>query len=277
MYMGDSMTSSRRSITSPLAWLFLAWLAAAPPLLASEAERRIPAETEPFLGAGAGAPLLGLLTLPSGWAGPRPVAVFVADRDGPGQRTALYADRLLENGWAVIELFAGLEDLDHVPQPLQAALASVVADARLAPGQRLLVGLGLGARTALAAWAAGLPVQRLALLYPGCDAALAETARAATPSRLAGSVLLLHGDADTANAPSGCADLAAALPGGIAAEHRVLPGASYAWDGFFMVRPGGLAKLPHPADAGRRIAVRPDLTTTLIAADRLLGFAMGGE
>ena len=83
---------------------------------AFEMERRIPATTEAFLGQAAGAPLLGLLTLPVGRSGPLPVVIFVPDVDGSGGRTALYGERLLENGWAIVELFPGLEHLAQVPQ-----------------------------------------------------------------------------------------------------------------------------------------------------------------
>ena len=264
---------------SLVALLGLLVLLAGPPRHAQafELERRVPATTEAFLGQAAGAPLLGLLTLPVGRSGPLPVVIFLPDIDGSGGRTALYGDRLLENGWAIVELFPGLEHLAQVPQPLAAALRTIAADARLEAGRTLLVGLGAGARTALAAWAAGAPVGRLALFYPGCDAALVATARGATPSLPTSQMLLLHGGADPANTPDGCADLVAALPAGTAALHRILPGASYAWDAAFMVRPGGLAKLPHPGDPALRVVARPDLTTALIGADRLLAFAVGGE
>ena len=111
----------------------------------------------------------------------------------------------------------------------------------------------------------------MALLYPGCDAALAQAA-AATPA--SARVLLLHGDADAANQPADCARLAGAFPQPAAVHHRVLAGASYAWDAYDMVRPGGLTRLADPAGSDRRTWSRPDLTTTLIAADRVLGFVL---
>ena len=57
-------------------------------------------------------------------------------------------------------------------------------------------------------------------------------------------------------------------------RHRVLAGASYGWDAYDMVLPGGLARLQDPAGSARRPWSRPDLATTLIAADRVLGFVL---
>ncbi len=111
----------------------------------------------------------------------------------------------------------------------------------------------------------------LALLYPGCDAALAEAAALAPPTA---PVLLLHGDLDAANDPAACARLAGAFPQPSLVRHRVLAGASYGWDAYDLVRPGGLTRLPDPAGGPHRAWSRPDLTTTLIAADRVLGFVL---
>jgi len=131
----------------------------------------------------------------------------------------------------------------------------------------VVLGLGEGARAALLGGVAGVP---LALLYPGCDAALAAAAAQAS----AAPVLLLHGDEDAANDPGDCARLAAAFPQPATVRHRVLAGASYGWDAYDMVRPGGLTRLQDPAGSARRTWSRPDLTTTVIAADRVLGFVL---
>lgn len=220
-----------------------------------------------------------LLTLPPGRPDrPLPVVLLLPDAEGAGPRSATYGQRLLENGIALLEPdFAGALPAEDAPLPpaatrLALARAAIAADPRLDPQRLVVLGLGEGARAALLGQAAqpgmaGLP---LALLYPGCDAALAEAA-----SRVpVAPVLLLHGDADTANAPDACARLAAAFPRPAAIRHRILAGANYGWDAHGMVRPGGLTQLPDPAGSPRRAWSRPDPTITLIAADRVLGFVL---
>ncbi|TDH58866.1 hypothetical protein E2C06_30290 [Dankookia rubra] len=225
----------------------------------------------------------GTLTLPAGRRG-RPLAVVLVlpDADGPGPRSAVYGQRLLENGIALLEPdFAG-GMADDAPLPpaatrLALAIAAIAADPRLDPHRLVVLGLGEGARAALlgqaaGAGAAGVP---LALLYPGCDADLAAAAARMPAARAgAGPVLLLHGDEDAANDRGECDRLAAAFPAAAAVHHRVLAGASYGWDAYDMVRPGGVTRLPDPAGSPRRAWSRPDLMTTVIAADRVLGFVL---
>ena len=247
-------------------------LAAGLPMRAARAEERMPGlDTQVELvrlAPGTSA----ILTLPPNRPG-RPLAVvlLLPDADAPGPRSAVYGQRLLENGIALLEPdFAGAapEDAPLPPAATQLALstAAIAADTRLDPRRLVVLGLGEGARAALLGGAAGLP---LALLYPGCDAALATAAAGA-----AGPVLLLHGDADAANPPADCDRLAAAFPRPDAVRHRVLAGASYGWDAYDLVRPGGIAQLADPAGGPRRAWSRPDLTTTVIAADRVLGFVL---
>jgi dienelactone hydrolase len=214
------------------------------------------------------------LTLPPGGGAGRPLAVvlLLPDQDGLGPRSALYGQRLLENGIALLEPdFAGARGEDAALPPaatrLALAMAAIDADPRLDAHRLVVLGLGEGARAALLGRAAGVP---LALLYPGCDAALAAAAAHAP----AAPVLLLHGDEDAANDPGDCARLAAAFPQPAAVRHRVLAGASYGWDAYDMVRPGGVTRLEDPAGGRHRTWSRPDLTTTVIAADRVLGFVL---
>lgn len=218
------------------------------------------------------------LTLPPGAGTGRALAVvmLLPDADGPGARSAIYGQRLLENGVALLEPdFAGALDDDDRPLPpaatrLALSRAAIAADPRLDPQRLVLLGLGEGARAALLGQAgipAGLP---MALLYPGCDPALAAAAARAP----AAPVLLLHGDADAANEAAACARLAAAFPRPEAVRHRLLAGASYGWDAYDMVPTGGLTRLPDPAGSPHRTWSRPDLATTMIAADRVLGFVL---
>jgi len=258
--------------------LLLACLTAGGALARSSQDLPGPAvTTEPVSLGGEGRLELALLTMPEGAPGIFPLAVLLADLDGPGRRSAVYGQRLLENGWALLEpafdYETGPAD-SRVPPPerLGAAIAAVAEDARIDAGRLVVIGFGAGARTALEGWAQGAHASTLVLLYPGCDASLLAMVRAARPADPTSRVLLLHGDEDDASSSADCAALAAAFPVGVAVQHRVLRGAGYAWDSYDLVRPGGHTLPPHPADDGRRVVSRPDLTTTLVVADRVLGF-----
>ena len=190
-----------------------------------------------------------------------------------GPRSALYGQRLLENGIALLEPdFAGAlaEDMPLPP----AASACPWPWRRSTPTRgstrsRLVVlGLGEGARAALlggaAGDAAGAALSRLRrrpggrrgpARRPRCCCCMATRTRRTTRRD--------------------CARLAAAFPQPATVRHRVLAGASYGWDAYDLVRPGGLTRLQDPAGSGRRTWSRPDLTTTVIAADRVLGLRAG--
>ncbi|TCZ58543.1 dienelactone hydrolase family protein [Roseicella aquatilis] len=219
----------------------------------------------------------GILSLPPQPAGRRmAVAVVLHDLDGSPIRGGAYADRLLAGGVAVLAAdFAGGgaesgPDLPHPAVRLQAVLDAVARHARLDPGRVVLLGLGEGARAALLGGAEAPPVAGLALLYPGCDPLLA---LAATASR-APRVLLLHGTADAVNPAAACDRLAAAFPPGCRVSQRRLAGATYGWDAYAGVPPGGAIRLAHPAGGPGRAWSRPDVTATLVAADRVLGFVL---
>jgi dienelactone hydrolase len=247
----------------------------------AKAERRemladAPARTEAVLLGPSGVEV-GLLTFPDPVSGRSLTAILLADRDGPWRRSLLYSQRLLENGWALFEPafdYAG-QQAERVPaaQRLAAAVEAMRRDARVDADQLLVVGVGAGARTALEGWAAGTQVSRLVLLYPGCDATLAATARTASPADPLTDVLLMHGDADAANPPEACAELAAAFPPGVSVRQRVLRGSGYGWDAFDVLPPGGRILQGHPAGDGERVVAVPDVTASQIAADWLLGFA----
>ncbi|MFC7476756.1 hypothetical protein ACFQS7_20480 [Dankookia sp. GCM10030260] len=260
-----------QTIASRLTLACLAVLVSAAAVPAQERMPGLDTRTELVrLGTGAAA----TLTLPPGAAGrPLGAVVLLPDADGMGPRGAVYGQRLLENGLALLEPdFAGGlgEDTPLPPAAvrLRLALAALAADPRIDPGRVALLGLGEGARAALLGREAAGQAP-LALLYPGCDATLAAAAAQAT-----GPVLLLHGDADPANDPAACGRLAAAFPVPAAVRHSVLAGASYGWDAYNLVLPGGITRLADPAGSGRRAWSRPDVTTTLVAADRVVGFVL---
>jgi dienelactone hydrolase len=217
-------------------------------------------------------PRVLLLSVPLRAAPPSgfPLVLLVPDTGGPGPRTDAYALRLLENGFAVAEPYV---DTDVPRGLLPHAAEALASDTRLDPARLAAVALGAGARAALQEWAAGAPFVALALLYPGCDAALLETVRHAAPAARETPVLLLHGDVDAANPPMACAALSDALAGTARPTHRVLTGATYAWDATHLVPPGASLRAMHPAAPdGPRVLARPDAGMTLIAADRVIAF-----
>ncbi|RAI57841.1 hypothetical protein DOO78_16470 [Roseicella frigidaeris] len=222
----------------------------------------------------------GLLTVPPDRApdpapdlppgGRWPVAILLPDSDGSERRGTLYGERLLQNGIALLEPLPDEAAEGMAADRLAASLAAIAADPRL-DGRRIAVlGLGAGARQALLGLAARPAPVALALLYPGCDAALAELARGLAGLR----VLLLHGDADPANDAAACAALAAAFPASARPRHRLLPGTGYGWDALGLAPPGAAVLLPDPAGQARRLRAWPDPDATLIAADQLLGFLL---
>ncbi|TDG33940.1 dienelactone hydrolase family protein [Paracraurococcus ruber] len=224
----------------------------------------------------------GLLTMPA--AGrpdrPAPVVVILPDTDGAGPRTGIYAQRLVENGYAVLEASFGGNDPEEgheasvaLPDHLPLVLAAIAAEPRLDLWRIAVVGLGQGARAAVFGLAKvpDVPVAGVALLYPGCDAALAAAARSVAQ---APRILLLHGDEDTGNDPGACATVTSAFPVQDHVRQRVLAGATFAWDAYALVRPGGRALLPHPAATGRRSWVQPDPGVTTMAADQVLALVV---
>ncbi|TCH97462.1 hypothetical protein EJV46_15140 [Roseococcus sp. SYP-B2431] len=260
--------------SSSSAWLCLAALAIAVPLHAAPARAQPAAAATMELVAlpEGGSPRVLMLSVPRRTAPPRgfPLVVLVADTGGPGPRTDTYALRLLENGFAVAESYAESDTPRRLLPDVREALA---ADRRLDLARLAAVALGAGARVVLREWAAGTPILALALLYPGCDPALAETARRATPATQGAAVLLLHGDADPANPPESCAAFLAALSPMARPRQLVLAGATYAWDATHLVVPGAALRAVHPAaPEGPRVLARPDAGMTLVAVDRILAF-----
>jgi dienelactone hydrolase len=224
-------------------------------------------------------PAIGILTLPRAAPGtmrrpgaPWPVAILLPDGDGGTAGVIAYGDRLLENGIALLEAPDGAEA--RTAAWLAAGLAAIEGDARLDGRRVAVLGLGAGARAALLALAAQRPAMAtpvaLALLYPGCDATLAEAARGLA----AGRVLLLHGEADPANGTAACEALAAAIPPAARARRRMLAGTGYGWDALGLAPAGAALLLPDPAGQGGRLRAWPDPAATLVAADHLLGFLL---
>lgn len=209
--------------------------------------------------------------------------VLLADGGADG-RTELYALRLLSLGFAVLEAEddgSGWSDgSDRQPhgipaeQRLAASLAALRGVPQIAPTGVGVIGFGSGAHAMLASMASWRgTVTAAVLVYPACATALANAqpdvplADAPPAPRL----LLVHGDADPAEAAA-CAQLAAALGGAQSGVERyVLRGAGFGWDITAFGR-NGQSLLPDPARSGTRRRAVPDPERTLIALDQILLF-----
>jgi len=204
-----------------------------------------------------------------------PAVILLSDGPGKDRRSELYMMRLLALGLAVLDAdfestrtgeWGGTEPVaPAVGQRLGLAIAALRGAEEIDPARIAVIGLGEGARAVLLAPGDAMPQGGAVLLYPGCDAILAEAARrlAAVP------LLLLHGDDDPTNAMEACAALAAA--GGM--DRAVLPGASYGWD-VTAFRSTRLTIMPDPRDPLRRVAGRSEPMLAQIALDWVLSFLL---
>lgn len=167
--------------------------------------------------------------LHAGVAGGATAAVLIV-HDAPGLdgRSGGYVAQLRAAGLLVLEIELAANAPDGLAAPLPApdaagrlvaaAAAMLAGDPRADPARIGALGFGFGARAV--AFAEGAPFAARLLLYPGCAGLAARPA--------AGPVLILHGEADLANAPAACAGLADRL--GAGASRVAYAGAGYAWD-----------------------------------------------
>jgi hypothetical protein len=244
-----------RSVASAAALLLTAWPLATP---AAQEVVAVTAGEVRMLEAGT---LLGTLMLPAGGS-PAGLVLLLHDGTlGHDPRGAPYADQLLGAGLAVLELMRGGEDPAAIDQALPELTAQIGPD-RLPVGA---IGFGGGARTALRL---GPAVAARVLLYPGC-AGLAEAA-GTLPS---GSLLLLHGTADPANAEADCVVLAATLQRNAHVRRISYQDAGFAWD-YPAYGPTHPVALPRPDGLGLvRALPWPELTE--MSASQAAGFLAG--
>ncbi len=217
--------------------------------------------------------------------GPGPLVVLLSDGPGADGRTEVYALRLLGLGVAAFEADFGSAFIGEsgpgvqqaIPAGLRlgAVLAALADDPEIDPARIAVIGIGEGARAVLLARTGETPLAAAVLLYPGCDAPM-RAAAGAPGSAIAGRpVLLMHGDADPANEPAACAGLAAVLTEqGAQVTHRVLRGATYAWDMPRYGAPGGPVMLPDPTGTWERLRAEPDAERTHLGVDRILSFLL---
>ncbi|MBP0464289.1 hypothetical protein J5Y09_10220 [Roseomonas sp. PWR1] len=225
---------------------------------------------------------LGLLWLPDAPpAGePMPVVVAIHDTTGIDARGWRYAEQITAAGIAVLHvdlLDTSAEDggpgdpaadAGDALDRLRVVSAILAADPRFASAPVGLLAFGGAGETAIRAATdpeAGGRVAGLALLYPGCAGLQPGEGRAPRAP-----VLLLHGDADPANAPADCIALAVGLARLGPVRRIEYAGAGYAWD----LTPSGqyeVPNLPWPRRAGQRVGVRhwpqgAELSATQVAS-----------
>lgn len=156
------------------------------------------------------------LSLP-GLAHPAPLVVLLPNWHAVEGRIAIYTAPLNAAGIATLALDTGTDATmteARMAKSLAALLRTAEADSRF-DGKRIgILGLGIGARAALA----GGTARPVAAITPGC---------APLPAGPRGPVLLLTGTDVTQPEPA-CAELQAAL--GPDATHHAYPGATFAWE-----------------------------------------------
>jgi dienelactone hydrolase len=207
---------------------------------------------------------VGLLTMPQSVA-PVPAVMIVHDSLGIDRRAQRTVHQLLEAGVAAleIELYAVSADgADGAAALDPKAEAEVILRARRAlaetpaiDGARLAaLGFGRGAHAvALAPAGAGWDWMARVLLYPACAALARELSAGAGASRA--PLLLLYGDAGTADPPHDCLRLASSLDdAGAPARLIRYAGASHAWD-LPPVGANPVSFQPDPAGGGTLRAV----------------------
>lgn len=227
---------------------------------------------------------IGLLWLPdeAEALAPMPAVIAVHDAAGVDPRGWRYAEQLTAAGIAVLHLELydtsadgvgpAAEDAAAAAERLAAAAAILAEEPRFAGARLGILAFGAAGQAALHVAATpglGEHIAALVLLYPGCGAL-----RDAWPATAPGPrspVLLLHGDADAANTPADCADLAARLARGAPVRHLRYAGASYAWD----LPPSGVEEvvnMPWPGSPGRWLRVRHWPAVAELSAAQVAGF-----
>lgn len=198
----------------------------------------------------------GTLILPAGAPDRQtPIVVILPDLLGHDARSSVYVDQLLGAGFAVLDMVWSESG------KLAPVLAALVAHPRILPDSISLMGFGSGARI-VAEWDGRVDAR--VLLYPGCAGV--------APAAMRGErVLLMHGEADSANPADACAGLAAQIAGGASELRlRAFPGATYAWDRPAF-EPERVSLLPAPDGVGRVASTAwPELAA--LSAAEVAGF-----
>lgn len=223
------------------------------------------------------------LYLPPG-PGPHPAVIMLPDQHGPDMREVFYAERLVDDGIAVLILHVwsprGIvpeerpaEETDPAAllPDLRAAAVTLRTDPRIA-GDRIGVwGFGLGGGTAMLARALADPSLGPAVaFYPPCGDLQAMLRRVAVGVRLP-PLLVVAAEEDETGEPSACAGLLRDMneDGGVARVVTV-EGATYAFDTMPPLAPAVEQFWPRPG--GGSLHVRSDILAAEEARARACWF-----
>ena len=192
---------------------------------------------------------VGVLTLPNGVRqghGRMPAVVLVSDGAGPDQRTFRYIEHLRQAGIAALDVqlyemstdgvaFLQPHDRNLEAARLLRALQALHRVHHVEFSMFAAIGFGRGAHPLVLAnlrTNASTDLVACVLLYPGCKEvgnALRESGENPAPSRA--PVLIIHGDADSANMREDCDGLAQQFAqAGLASRVIRYRGATYGWD-----------------------------------------------
>lgn len=225
----------------------------------------------------------GRLYVPAG-PGPHPAVIMLPDQHGPDLREGFHADRLVDDGIAVLvvhawaprgvvpeEAPADETDPAVLLPDLRAATAALRADARIDPGRIGVFGFGLGGATATLAHAVGEPLQGPTVaFYPPCGELRTMLWQVAAP-RKAAPLLIIAAEDDAAGTPETCAALLRDLEGPDGDARLVtVPGATYGFDTMPPLAPMVEQEWPRPG--GGWFRVRSDIMAAEEARTRAAWF-----
>lgn len=231
---------------------------------------------------------VGILTLPGGVRHSHsriPAVVLLSDGAGPDQRAFRYIEHLRHAGIAALEvqLYESSSDGADPPQShdrdqeaarLLRALHALHRIRDVEFSAFAAVGFGRGAHpVALASLRTNTNTDLAArvLLYPGCkDVGTALRETGPNPASSRGPVLIMHGDADSANMQADCDGLAERFAeAGIPSRVIRYRGATYGWD-IPAMGIGGSAYVEGPD--GRRVRATPWYELSDMSAAQAVAF-----
>lgn len=223
------------------------------------------------------------LYMPAG-PGPHPAVIMLPDQYGPDLRETFYADRLVDDGIAVLIVHAwaarGIVPEDNPAEEtdpavllpdLRAAADALRADPRIDAGRIGVWGFGLGGATAMLARAVGdASLGPAVAFYPPCGELRTMLRRVSTYASVP-PLMVIAAERDTAGGPQACTTLLREMQEdeGVA-RVVVVRGATYAFDTMPPLAPVIEQQWPHPG--GGFLRVRSDVLAAEEARTRASWF-----